>query len=284
MKQSSKTKKNSPIDKKQLYRPWHNAFVFILKEFLPRDIFEIKTDISVGELPLSIDIIVLKRKNIVPTNVEIPSFFRSFLDYDYTIIEYKSPEVYFNFYDYLKLISYANMYRTKKRIYASSRVSIVGICSRTEKSFEEKMKSDSYVLNKLEDGFYRIDKKLYDSYLIKLDELELVDREMILAYFVRNSRRKEHYVSNLLRGDSVIDVELYLLRLLKYFEEVSMRTIYQGKTQEELKKDLKRAIIESGILREIRPEKVLRNYKPEDRLTGLKPDEIKEYLRKIEND
>lgn len=109
--QSGESGKESMTQTKENRIQWHPACYAALNlEFASNKLdLEFQQEISLNDLPLRIDaLIIKKRRNCIIQN-EIGRLFRT-----YNIVEYKSPEDSLNFDTFLKGIAYVYLYRRKE--------------------------------------------------------------------------------------------------------------------------------------------------------------------------
>ena len=93
---------------KELKTQWHPAFVSAMKLELMEDAeyLDYTSEYNLNTKPLEMDLLIVKKEKNVEIKNEIGKIFRR-----HNIIEYKSPNDYMNLNTYMKVISYACLYK-----------------------------------------------------------------------------------------------------------------------------------------------------------------------------
>ena len=93
---------------KELKTQWHPAFVSAMKLELMEDAeyLDYTSEYNLNTKPLEMDLLIVKKEKDVEIKNEIGKIFRR-----HNIIEYKSPNDYMNLNTYMKVISYACLYK-----------------------------------------------------------------------------------------------------------------------------------------------------------------------------
>jgi hypothetical protein len=259
-------------DDSRFTMPWHKTFEYILEELLPQEIFDIISEIEVGRLPLRIDFLVVKK--IKEEKADLPEFFDFFNDYNYTVIEYKSPDDYFNFDDYLKLKAYSILYKIKSKVKEFDTIIRLGVFNNTSSDFFTLMAQHGYVTNLKAEGLYYVAHSPENSYLINIEDIEKKDKALLLNFLSKQQDKQQEAITQLHQHN--------LESLKNYIFNVVLRR-YPMRHSEQDKKWMERAerTLEQYIqslplevkLRGVKPEEVLKQIKPEDRLKGLEPED-----------
>ena len=286
-----KVAKKKKRKKKHLktFTPWHTIFQYILEELLPGDIFDIQVEHEVGKLPLKIDFIIIKK--IKEAIADVPGFLSFLNDYEYAVIEYKSPHDEFTFDDFLKLAAYTTLYKIKKEIADLEKIIRVGVFNSTSKDFSELMKQYGYEIGKIENGLYYIAHNPEKAYLINIEEIDKSDKALLLAFLSKTEDSYDKAYAQLIeekffnRFAGYIDYLTHrrdFMRLIKQDKEWAKRA---NRTLEQIVQDMDPEIRLKGLkpeerLKGLTLEELLKGLKPEERLEGLKPEEIEAYLKK----
>ncbi|MEW5766714.1 MAG: hypothetical protein AB1797_03680 [bacterium] len=160
-------------------KQWHPFFSQILKNLFEPKGFKVETEVEVGQLPMKIDIVVIKKGKEADLK-SLPLVFQSFTDYN--LLEYKSPDDRFSPDDFDRLFAYTLLYKIKERISSRQQINVYALVCGGIKGIEGYIQKNGHYLAKIKDGLYFADFG-FNFYLIQLDRLELIPENYRLIPF-----------------------------------------------------------------------------------------------------
>jgi len=271
------TKKDKNIKK---YTAWHYYFAYLIEYLLKDTKYSVETEVSVGTLPLEIDIIIIesrKEKNTKELQ-KLPILFEQLNKY--TIIEFKSYQDRLKPEDFDKLRAYGLLYKLKKGVELDRDITIMTVSSTLSAKYKSNLKSNGFHLEIIEKGVYQITNLSFRCIAYALNEIEEDKRNKLLLMFASKYKKN---ISQLFKND-LEDSEIARFVFENVFNQEVNNMILSAASREAMKKDIAEIHedFKKSILKELTVQERLKGLKPQERLKGLKPQERLKGLSKKE--
>ena len=218
-------------------RYWHSYFVGALRKGLPAELFDIEEEVSVGDVPLKIDVAVVRKK----AEEEIPlggpfGYFAA-----HNLIEFKSPEDYFSPRDYDRLVAYGLLYLLKYRIPSRGEITLTAVTAGYPRAWVRRMREEGVELEEKEAGIYLLDREFRFT-LVVANRLEIKEEHFYLLPFSKG-RHLIEYLRTLLSEEVEGKEWLLSLNLDLYPEEVlRMESVCGGTLPPVLQRKFEKAV------------------------------------------
>lgn len=140
---------------------WHPAFCCAVQLELKEDAqyLEYTSEYVLNTKPLQIDLLVIKKKSDIELKNEIGKIFRK-----YNICEYKSPDDSMNSNTFLKVLSYAYLYKTQEKYVdeiALDEITITMVREQKPQKLFKWFSSNGYIIRQKYAGIYYIEKEYH---------------------------------------------------------------------------------------------------------------------------
>ncbi|MEW6096142.1 MAG: hypothetical protein AB1567_06415 [bacterium] len=185
-------------------KEWHPYFSTVLKHLLEPKGFKVETQVEVGEMPLKIDVVVIKKGADADVK-SLPLVFQSFTDYN--IIEYKSPKDRFRRDDFDRLFAYVLLFKIKERILWRRQINVYTLVSGGIKGIEDYIRRNGHELVRIKEELCFADFG-FNFYLIQLDKLEASPENYKLLLFTSGEKVKELVKGICERGKEILEIDL----------------------------------------------------------------------------
>ncbi len=159
---------------KEVKIQWHAYFAQIIERICTKRNFLIEMQKEVAKMPLRIDIIIIKKKDVDYKELTKPySYFN-----EINVIEFKSKTDYFDWCDLYQLDVYGKLYGINKNIEERKRISLWSVSSHYTEKYRNSLIEAGVILEKVDEGFYRGVTGGFPYY-----EMDLVDLPFIKEYY-----------------------------------------------------------------------------------------------------
>jgi hypothetical protein len=219
----------------------------------------IQTQVEVGHLPLTIDVVLTPRTEAEQQKVKLEIALPDVRAHN--LIEFKSENDPLTIFDLQRIEARAKLYMSQNRLLCRD-VTITIVCARTPQKvlrhFQEDIKFES-----LGGGYYRSTDNL-PIHIVAINELEVTPKNYPLLMFATSKRKFEKFLRDAVdRDDSDDNSVLTFAYVLKseLIREINMPV------KNRLSKEALAIIIEDI------GDEILSCLSPEERLTGLSPEE-----------
>jgi hypothetical protein len=127
---------------------WHAYFAQVMEKVCTRRNFLVEREQEVAKMPLKIDLIVIRKKDIEYTGLKPPySYFN-----DINVIEFKSKTDVFDWNDLYQLEIYGRLYGLSRNIEARNKISFWSVASHFTEKYHKSLKETGVKLEQLDRG------------------------------------------------------------------------------------------------------------------------------------
>lgn len=247
---------------------WHPLLVRLLRYSLG-SAFQVHEEVSVGEQPLRIDVLLLRKSDGVLTD-EARRLFPELVDLlsDYTYIEFKGPTDSVEIGDYEKALGVVHLHRC---VHAAdvpiSNVTLLFIVPKFNKPFQRALKANAVSHAEVAPGCVRIDDGRFQSWCLETG-VDAGVTHPVLSMLSPTVLKHDGQVYHALTQAGFSDILGYIWQLIRQFSsrpgfaEQHTETDEMVKIAEELMKE---------FLESLTPEERLEGLSPVERLEGLSP-------------
>ncbi len=244
---------------KHIYKPWHYYFTRTLKSLLGRKHFTINSEVSVGKLPLKIDIIIIKKEHNYDTS-HLADPFKHFNDIN--VIEFKSPEASFGINELDKLLAYALLYKIKNNIPERKSISLFSFTSCSIEPLNPYFQQNKWEIKELEKGIYYSNIG-FNFYFVKLNALDEINENLPFFIYTKIKNQEEVFkklFSTYKNNKNILDASFLLqYDLIKNIRRDTMPTVFESKElMRELVQDIIKEYGEDEIIDKIGEEKFIK--------------------------
>jgi hypothetical protein len=257
---------------------WHPLLVQSLT-YLLSGAYQVTGELTVGKLPLSIDIFLVRRDNgeLWELARDEAKILIGLLN-QFTLIEFKGPTDALERGDVSRMLACALLWFAE-RIESVPRtdVTLVFLAPTWNGPARDELRSLGHEATQVEPGVYEIHGLQFSAWALETDNV--ADREPLLAFFSRMFVRDRRGIIEryLLPHRSIIYFMLQQVEQLAAQGEDYLMQFKNPQSLDEIEEELKEAVLQilapEERLRGLAPEERLRGLAPEERLRGLAPEE-----------
>ena len=268
---------NTEEEKVRPFTPWHYLVAAVFEFLLRPRGYQVESFIKVGQLPLEIDIVVIRKPRARTKDFERLDVIFERLG-PVTVIEYKGPDDELQIDDFDRLLAYTLLYRRREGIRRYSHLTTMTISSGIGRNYRRALRAEGITLKHEARGVYHGQGAMFQHFAVAVDQLpEGLRNQSLLAL----GKRHQGDFAPLLRGTPTDrDLGHYLWRVYRGRKEEFMQLF----TDEDLRKtftELQKEVIglltaeeRLEVLDLLSAEERLTGLGAEERLKGLGPDEI----------
>jgi len=179
---------------------WHSYFAQVMEKVCTRRKFIVEREQEVGKMPLRIDLIVVRKKDIIYKDLESPySYFK-----DINILEFKSKTDRFSWNDLYQIEIYGRLYGILKKIVKRKNIAVWSVSSHYTELYRNNLKEAGVFLEKIDSGFAGGKIAGFDYYEMDLAELPLRPEYYPFHLF----GKKDEHIRRIIR-ESIIKPESF---------------------------------------------------------------------------
>ncbi|MEQ8224864.1 MAG: hypothetical protein ABRQ37_21270, partial [Candidatus Eremiobacterota bacterium] len=146
---------------------WHSYFAQVMEKICTGLNFFVEREQEVGKMPLKIDFIVIRKKDVEYLNLKAPyNYFK-----DFNILEFKSRTDSFDWNDLYQLEVYGRLYGILKKIEKRSNIAIWSVASHFTDKYRDSLKECNVKTDELDKGLFKGTISGFDYYEMNLVEL-----------------------------------------------------------------------------------------------------------------
>ncbi len=130
---------------------WHSYFARVMEKVCTKLDFLVEREQEVGKMPLKIDFIVIKKKDITYNALDIPYSYFS----DFNIIEFKSRTDNFDWHDLYQLEVYGRLYGILKKIDRRNKIALWSVASHFTDKYRDSLLECNVNTEEIDRGFFK---------------------------------------------------------------------------------------------------------------------------------
>lgn len=250
---------------------WHPLLVSTLKWTL-QNAYEVRDEVSVGRMPLRIDVLLLRRLG------EPPEIARRELGplmpmlNEYTAIEFKSPSDAIEPGDLDQLLGCVHLYRSQQRPPLEQGVlSLVVLAPAITQALRNDANQLGFAFQERGAGVWEVDGGLFPLWVVETDRLAQ-EGETVLALFSRIFLRDAKPIIERWKATGHTGVLHFILQQIEQFKSLGEEFAMQHKDAELMERTWEELL--EAVLAAAPPELRLRGLSAEQRLEGLTVEEL----------
>ena len=257
---------------------WHPLLVRML-EWLLQDSCEVQDEVTVGRMPLRLDILLIRRLDVrLPEAAlrDLSAICRRLNAY--TLIEFKSPTDSLQRGDWNKLLGCAHLFVAQSESgIRSADMTLIVLAPRLTEGFREELRQCDAKIVEEEPGIHRIEDGSFLAYVVETDRVAGTGEPALTVFSHEFVDHPGRFVESLKLEHA--DMLYYVRQQIERFRrqmpefEVHHMTEYMNKTLEELEASVLNAIPMEKVLQRYPTEEILKRYSSEDRVRGVSPEE-----------
>ncbi|MBW3600766.1 MAG: hypothetical protein KY475_26310 [Planctomycetes bacterium] len=259
---------------------WHPMLVATLQWAL-QDSYEVRDEVSVGRMPLRIDILILRRLG------ELPEIAKQELGplvqilNEYTAVEFKSPSDAIEIGDLDQLLGCVHLFRSQQRPpLERGKLSLAILAPAISSALRDDVERLGLTISERHGGVWEITGGLFPLWVIETDRLA-EHAESVLAFFSRNFLRDAKPIIERWCATGHAEIVDFIVQQIEQFKRRGESFTMQHKdaqvmerTWEEFQAAAIAAASPEKRLEGLSPEKRLEGLSPEKRLEGLSPEDV----------
>ena len=267
---------------------WHPILVALL-EWALRDSCEVRDEVSVGRMPLRLDIVLVRRLESPIPEAAFQSLSAISRRLNaYTLIEFKSPTDALEYGDWNKLAGCAHLFLAQLgRTLRAADLTLMVVAPRLTAAFAEELAASDHALQEEEWGVHRIEGGSFAAYVIETDRLAGVGEPaltMVSHEFLDDPQR---YIAELFsQYAEMVRFTVQQIEKLRasgtLYEEDAMAKVFPTLEQMEAEA-LERMPLEKR-LKGISTQDRLQGIPAKERLVGLTAEEKKALRKQLEEE
>ncbi|MGH7201733.1 MAG: hypothetical protein ACREJB_14085 [Planctomycetaceae bacterium] len=259
-------------------RTWWHPLLVRLLEWLLRDAYEVRDEVSVGTVPLRADIVLIRREEgelSADARRELHALVERLNRW--SLIEFKSPVDALEGGDLDQLFGVAHLFCAQQSEPIASRdLSLIVLAPSLNQPFRSAVELRGLSVHEEEPGIHRIDGALFTTWVIETDRVT-GPGEPVLSLFSRLVLRQRRRIIDQL-SESGHEIMLhYVLQQIRQFQGLGEAFAMQHRSVENME-DFKAAVMRSfpaeDRLQGLSAEEVLRHFPAEELLRGLSAEEV----------
>lgn len=254
---------------------WHPLLVRLLRYSLG-SAFQVHEEISVGEQPLRVDVLLLRKadgalsdqaRRLFPELVDLLS--------DYTYIEFKGPTDTVRIGDYEKALGVIHLHRSGEAADVDiSKVTLLFIVPRFNKPFRQALKTNRVSHTQISPGCIKIDGGQFQTWILETG-VEAGASHPALSMLSPALLKHRGQICHALTEAGFLDILSYIWQLTRQFQSRPEFALHHTETDEMVKisKEVMKEFLES-----LSTEERLEGLSFVERMKGLTVNEIKKNL------
>jgi len=251
-------------------RTWWHPLLVRLLEWLLRDSCEVRDEITVGRMPLRLDILLIRRLEVELPEMalrDLPAICRRLNNF--TLIEFKSPADSLERGDWNKLLGCAHLFVAQSESgIPASEITLMILAPRLTSVFRDELQQSQVKIIEEEPGIHRLDGGSFSAFVVETDRVAGTAEPALTVFSHEFVEHPGQFVASLKLAHA--DMLYYVMQQIERFRtqmpqfEVDHMTEKLYQTLEEM---------EESFLSRLPMERVLKRYSAEERLHGVTPEE-----------
>lgn len=262
-------------------RTWWHPLLVRLLEWLLRDSCEVRDEVTVGRMPLRLDILLIRRLEIELPELalrDLPAICRRLNTF--TLIEFKSPADSLERGDWNKLLGCAHLFVAQAESgIQSSELTLIILAPRLTTSFRNELQQSRVTIFEEEPGIHRVDGASFPAFVVETDRVAGAAEPALTVFSHEFVEHPSQFVASL--KSTHADMLYYVMQQIERFR--SQTPGFEGDHMtEKLYQTLEE--MEESFINRLPIERLLKRASAEERLRGLTPEEMLRGLGQAERD
>ena len=257
---------------------WHPLFVRML-DYTLATAFTVCEEVSVGRMPLRVDILLIRRENGRLSEVharEIAALLP--LLNRFTLVEFKGPTDAMQRGDFGQLVGCSYLWHSQEsEVIPHEEVSLIVLAPSVSRALHDEIRNLGFTVGQHEPGIFRVDGLPFAAWLVETDVMAERGQAVLSLVSRLFLNERERIMDKLAAADERL--VRYAAQQIHQFRTTEGFALQHADSQylEQIENDLLDKIMEwapaEKRLRGLAPEERLRGLVPEERLRGLAPEE-----------